>query len=83
MQEVICGDSLEIMKGFADKSFDLVLTDPPWGIYWQLEESLEGGGQDGQMICRASESSLPITHQRSTDKSHKHVLPLSQLFSKT
>lgn len=30
--EIILGDSLEVMKGFADKSFDLVLTDPPYGI---------------------------------------------------
>jgi site-specific DNA-methyltransferase (adenine-specific) len=31
-QKVIEGDCLEIMRGFADKSFDLVLTDPPYGI---------------------------------------------------
>ena len=31
-QEIIQGDCLEVMKGFADKSFDLVLTDPPYGI---------------------------------------------------
>lgn len=33
MQELILqGDCLEIMQGFSDKSFDLVLTDPPYGI---------------------------------------------------
>ena len=32
MNEIIQGDCLEVMKGFADKSFDLVLTDPPYGI---------------------------------------------------
>lgn len=31
-QKIIQGDSLEIMKTFPDKSFDLVLTDPPYGI---------------------------------------------------
>jgi DNA modification methylase len=31
-QTIICGDSLEIMRGFKDKQFDLVLTDPPYGI---------------------------------------------------
>lgn len=31
-QVVIRGDCLEVMRGFADKSFDLVLTDPPYGI---------------------------------------------------
>jgi len=28
--KVICGDSLELMKGYADKQFDLCLTDPPY-----------------------------------------------------
>lgn len=31
-QKIIRGDCLEIMRGFADKQFDLVLTDPPYGI---------------------------------------------------
>lgn len=31
-QEIIQGDCLEIMRTFADKSFDLVITDPPYGI---------------------------------------------------
>lgn len=32
LQTVLCGDSLTIMKGYADKQFDLVLCDPPYGI---------------------------------------------------
>ena len=31
-QIVLEGDCLEVMRGFADKQFDLVLTDPPYGI---------------------------------------------------
>ena len=31
-QKIIQGDCLEVMKTFPDKSFDLVLTDPPYGI---------------------------------------------------
>ena len=31
-QTIIQGDCLEVMRGFADKQFDLVLTDPPYGI---------------------------------------------------
>lgn len=31
-QEIIQGDCLEVMKTFPDKHFDLVLTDPPYGI---------------------------------------------------
>lgn len=32
MNEIIQGDCLEVMRTFPDKSFDLVLTDPPYGI---------------------------------------------------
>jgi len=32
LNQVICGDCLEVMKGIPDKSVDLVLTDPPYGI---------------------------------------------------
>ena len=31
-QKIIQGDCLEVMKTFADKQFDLVLTDPPYGV---------------------------------------------------
>lgn len=34
-QTIIQGDCLEVMKTFADKSFDLVLTDPPYGMEFQ------------------------------------------------
>ena len=29
---IYCGDCLEVMKQFEDKNFDLVLTDPPYGV---------------------------------------------------
>jgi len=29
-QTIICGDSLEVMRTFADKSFDLTVTSPPY-----------------------------------------------------
>ena len=32
LNSIICGDCLEVMKTFEDKSVDLVLTDPPYGI---------------------------------------------------
>ena len=32
INKVICGDCLEVMKDIPDKSIDLVLTDPPYGI---------------------------------------------------
>jgi len=34
-KQIIHGDCLEIMKGMADKSVDLVLTDPPYGMSYQ------------------------------------------------
>ena len=33
--EIICGDCLEVMRGFKDNQFDLCLTDPPYGIDYQ------------------------------------------------
>ncbi|MDD5353128.1 MAG: DNA methyltransferase [Candidatus Omnitrophica bacterium] len=32
INKIICGDCLDVMKGIPDKSIDLVLTDPPYGI---------------------------------------------------
>ena len=34
INEIICGDCLEVMKGIPDGSVDLVLTDPPYGKKW-------------------------------------------------
>ena len=33
--KIIQGDCLEVMKGMGDKSVDLILTDPPYGIDYQ------------------------------------------------
>jgi len=35
INKIICGDCLEVMKDIPDKSVDLVLTDPPYGIDYQ------------------------------------------------
>lgn len=40
LNQVICGDCLEVMRGIPDKSVDLVLTDPPYGVTvneWDVE----------------------------------------------
>lgn len=37
-QKIIEGDCLEVMRGFADKQFDLVLTDPPYGVDFKGEK---------------------------------------------
>lgn len=40
MIELLNGNCLDLMKGFKDKSIDLVLTDPPYGI-----KIVKGGGR--------------------------------------
>ena len=37
-QEIIQGDCLEVMRGFSDKQFDLVLTDPPYGVNYEYNQ---------------------------------------------
>ena len=35
LNQIVCGDCLDILKELPDKSVDLVLTDPPYGIDYQ------------------------------------------------
>lgn len=42
-QTIYNGDCLEVMKSFPDKSFDLVLTDPPYGIFKRQDSGLMFG----------------------------------------
>jgi site-specific DNA-methyltransferase (adenine-specific) len=51
---IFCGDCLEIMKEIPDKSIDLVLTDPPYGIGFDRENLSMSCGMrvDGsQRVC--------------------------------
>lgn len=47
---IIQGDCLEVMKQLPDKSVDLILTDPPYGI--KRDEGFEGFGGFGTPIAR-------------------------------
>jgi len=38
INKVTCGDCLELMKSIPDKSIDLVLTDPPYGVLKKHQE---------------------------------------------
>jgi site-specific DNA-methyltransferase (adenine-specific) len=38
INKIICGDCLEVMKGIPDKSIDLVLTDPPYGLNKKIHD---------------------------------------------
>ena len=42
INQIICGDCLEVMKCIPDKSVDLVLTDPPYNVGKQFGEFNEG-----------------------------------------
>ena len=42
INKIICGDCLEVMKQMPDKSIDLVLTDPPYGINAHLKRGDTG-----------------------------------------
>ena len=46
LNQIIQGDCLEVMKTFPDKSIDLVLTDPPYGIAdkWKHTGTTSGHG---------------------------------------
>lgn len=41
LNQIICGDCLEVMKDIPDKSVDLVLTDPPYGIDYQSARRID------------------------------------------
>jgi site-specific DNA-methyltransferase (adenine-specific) len=38
LNKIYCGDCLEVMKDIPDKSIDLVLTDPPYGVNFQYDQ---------------------------------------------
>jgi len=41
LNQIICGDCLEVMRDIPDKSVDLVLTDPPYGIDFQSARRID------------------------------------------
>lgn len=43
LNQIICGDALEVMRGMPDKCVDLVLTDPPYGIGESNEKNATRG----------------------------------------
>ena len=47
INQIITGDCLEAMKLIPDKSIDLVLTDPPYGLGYDKQASVRGGQQYG------------------------------------
>lgn len=52
-QTIINGDCLEVMRGFSDKQFDLVLTDPPYGL--EIDGQKESRSQNPKHNRKAHE----------------------------
>ena len=47
LNKIIQGDCLEVMKTFKDKEFDVVITDPPYGIGISKNGTVGGGSKRG------------------------------------
>ena len=60
MSKIICGDSLEVMRGFTDKQFDLVLTDIPYNAVNRT--GVERAKYNGQLrrLDKQGADSLPV-----------------------
>jgi site-specific DNA-methyltransferase (adenine-specific) len=57
INQIICGDCLEVMKTFPDKSVDLVLTDPPYGTTnedWDSTEWLKTAWNELDRVCNGN-----------------------------
>ncbi len=60
MNQVICGDCLEVMKDIPDKSIDLVLTDPPYGITACAWDAVIPFPEMWSMLLRVAKDDTPI-----------------------
>lgn len=49
LNQIVCGDALEVLKEFPDNSIDLVLTDPPFKV-----SQMYGGGVDADNLINVS-----------------------------
>src|SRR4051812_41579817 len=68
MNQIIQGDCLEIMKGMADKSVDLVLTDPPYGIGAYKKGTMGGAVLAKQSTFKATEWDNEIPNKEYFDE---------------
>jgi DNA modification methylase len=74
-QTIVNADCLEYMKTLPDKSFDLVLTDPPYGIEMDKGfEGFEGFGGFGTPIARKRYEDDEWDSERPSKEVFKHIL---------
>jgi len=71
IDKVICGDCLELMKEIPDKSVDLVLTDPPYGLDWS------GMGFAKQDIARRNIANLRQWDKKPSKKHFEEIIRIS------
>ena len=64
-------DCMEIMKGFADKQFDLALVDPPYGINRDYQKST---------ICKNNKHNRKYFEKKNWDNSIPNELYFNELF---
>jgi len=80
LNKVICGDCLEVMKDIPDKSIDLVLTDPPYGIKMDKGfDGFDGFGGKGQPIRRKRYKEDDWDSERPTKEVFSEILRIGKV----
>jgi len=60
INEIICGDCLDVMKDIPDKSIDLVLTDPPYGVGFGYDTFYDNQTGLKKLLCVAMPEILRV-----------------------
>ena len=68
VNEIICGDCIEVMRGWPDNCVDTVITDPPYGLgfmgkEWDTFAEAKATHKEGHYITKAADGS-PVRHQK-------------------
>ena len=80
LNKVIQGDCLEVMKNIPDKSIDLVLTDPPYGIKMDKGfDGFDGFGGKGQPIRRKRYKEDDWDSERPTKEVFSEILRIGKV----
>lgn len=69
---LIHGDTLEVLRSFADKSFDLILTDPPYSPHTHEKHGKERAA-DGRQVHRKELEFPPMTNALIRDVAREYV----------
>lgn len=76
INQVVCGDSLDIMRLIPDKAIDLVLTDPPYGIGKDFENDDLNDRELEDYLSKVSAELKRITKYNLAIEIAKNKLPL-------